>query len=513
LRGTGKTNPGDAETIRYLDVLEAQRLIDFCALRLAPAAAAGALLLAQTNDIVCGALIFATVLLFDSAISRLSYPLHLMPLSRALLVLLAPVAAALVVYSVEPGVQAMSTDALAVSVIGSCLISALGVWVAANLRDVRKVPLAVVGDERFARNLAAELEQIRPAAFNVAGWLGSEPISPAVDSPPWLGDVSDACEVFAKHGIELVVHAPMTEISRPRTADVQEQLAASCLETDARLIWANQFCEDVLGHVPLGATNAAWFRYLMHPRYRAGSVVGKRAFDLVVGTLLAVAAAPLLAVAAIAIHAEGGGPALYRQRRIGQRGREFEMFKLRTMRRDAEREGPQWSGDDDDRVTRVGRFLRRTHIDELPQLLNVLRGEMSLVGPRPERPEWAASLRDEVRFYDRRHLAKPGMTGWAQVRCGYSGSTSGTAFKLCHDLYYLKYRSVPRDLLIMFETIVVLTKKILFVQPAIEPSPLTSAAATVQAATVHTAPVNGFELDVPERRVDDADRVLDADLA
>ena len=496
-------HPGEAETIRFLDVREAQRLIDFGALRLAPAAAAGALILAQTGVPVCAALMFVTLLLFDSAIARLSYPLHLMPVSRALLVLIAPVAAAAVCYSIDTGSEAMGTDPFAVAVVGAWLISALGVWVAANLRDVRKVPIAVVGDEGFTRHLAAELGQIRPSAFEVAGWLGPEPLSPAFRSPPWLGEVSDAGKAFAERGIELVVHAPsIGGTERPRTVDVQEQLAAACLESDARLIWANQFCEEVLGHVPLGATNAAWFRYLMHPRYSAGSPLAKRTFDLAIGSLLAIVAAPILAAAAIAIYVDSGRPILYRQRRTGRRGREFEMLKLRTMHDDAEREGPRWSDEADDRVTRVGRFLRRTHIDELPQLLNVLRGEMSLVGPRPERPEWTVSLRAEVPFYDRRHLAKPGMTGWAQVRCGYAGSMDGTAFKLCHDLYYLKYRSVPRDLLILFETIVVLTRKILFTQPAIEPSPLASVATP-----------SGFELDVAEHRVDEPDRVLDADLA
>ena len=503
MRQQGGPHPSEAETIRYLDVLEAQRLIDFCALRVAPAVAAGALLFAQTNDLASGALMFTTLLLLDSAIARLSYPLHLMPVSRALLVLVAPVAAALVCYSVLNGGGAMGTDALIVAVVGAWLIAALGIWVAANLRDVRKVPLAVVGDAEFAANLATELDQVRPSAFEVSGWIGPEPIDPASDSPPWLGEIPDTGTALAEHGIELVVHAPATDDPRrPRTADVQEYLAAACLETDARLIWANQFCEDVIGHVPLGATNAAWFRYLMHPRYRPGSPFAKRAFDLAIGSLLLIAAAPILAAAAVAIYVDGGPPIFYRQRRIGKRGREFEMFKLRTMRCDAESEGPRWSKDGDERVTRVGRLLRRTHVDELPQLLNVFRGEMSLVGPRPERPEWVVSLRDEVPFYDRRHLAKPGMTGWAQVRCGYAGSMSGTAFKLCHDLYYLKYRSVPRDVLILFETVVVLTKKILFAQSEIEPSPLASVATP-----------SGFGLELSEHRVDDSDRVLDADLA
>jgi len=129
------------------------------------------------------------------------------------------------------------------------------------------------------------------------------------------------------------------------------------------------------------------------------------------------------------------------------------MLKLRTMRVDAEADGrPQWSVGNDDRVTRVGRILRRTHIDELPQLWNVLRGQMTLVGPRPERPELVAEIEARFPHYTRRHLVKPGIAGWAQLRCGYAGSDRGTALKLCHDLYYVKHRSLLGDALILFET-------------------------------------------------------------
>jgi lipopolysaccharide/colanic/teichoic acid biosynthesis glycosyltransferase len=138
---------------------------------------------------------------------------------------------------------------------------------------------------------------------------------------------------------------------------------------------------------------------------------------------------------------------------MGEGGREIKLVKLRTMRPDAEREGARWSGDEDDRVTKVGGLLRRLHIDELPQIWAVLKGEMSLVGPRPERPSIVSELETRFSYYDRRHLVKPGITGWAQVRCGYSGSHIGTAWKLCHDLYYLKRRSILFDLLIMLETL------------------------------------------------------------
>jgi lipopolysaccharide/colanic/teichoic acid biosynthesis glycosyltransferase len=164
-------------------------------------------------------------------------------------------------------------------------------------------------------------------------------------------------------------------------------------------------------------------------------------------------ALPIVAAAAVAIKLHDRGPALYRQRRLGEGGRPFEIIKLRTMRIDAEQGGAaQWSGADDDRVTSVGRFLRRAHIDELPQLWNVLRGQMALVGPRPERPEFAGDLESQIPQYNRRQLVKPGLTGWAQVRCGYAGSEQGTAWKLCHDLFYVKHRSLLGDVLILVQT-------------------------------------------------------------
>jgi lipopolysaccharide/colanic/teichoic acid biosynthesis glycosyltransferase len=160
----------------------------------------------------------------------------------------------------------------------------------------------------------------------------------------------------------------------------------------------------------------------------------------------------VIAVAAIAIRLEDGGPIFYRQRRLGENGHAFEILKLRTMRVDAELSGPQWSGADDDRVTRVGRVLRRSHLDEVPQLWNVLRGEMTIVGPRPERPEIVTDFERRFPHYTRRYLVKPGITGWAQLRCGYAGSELGTAWKLCHDLYYIKRRSVLGDAVILTET-------------------------------------------------------------
>jgi lipopolysaccharide/colanic/teichoic acid biosynthesis glycosyltransferase len=137
--------------------------------------------------------------------------------------------------------------------------------------------------------------------------------------------------------------------------------------------------------------------------------------------------------------------------RIGEKGRPFALYKLRTMRIEADATA-QWAAADDPRITRLGGFLRASHLDELPQLANVLRGEMSLVGPRPEQPEFVDRLERTVPFYQRRHLLRPGITGWAQIRCGYAGSDIGSAWKLCHDLFYAKHRSLGLDLLILCET-------------------------------------------------------------
>jgi lipopolysaccharide/colanic/teichoic acid biosynthesis glycosyltransferase len=166
---------------------------------------------------------------------------------------------------------------------------------------------------------------------------------------------------------------------------------------------------------------------------------------------------PLLPVLVLLIRRDGG-PALFAQVRIGEGGHRFRLHKLRTMRVGSDASA-QWACPDDPRITRIGAWLRRTHLDELPQLVNVLRGEMSLVGPRPEQPEFVDRLEQILPFYQRRHLMRPGITGWAQVRCGYAGSDVGSAWKLCHDLYYAKHRSAGVDLLILGETLATLAFK------------------------------------------------------
>ncbi|NNE41231.1 MAG: sugar transferase [Marinicaulis sp.] len=179
----------------------------------------------------------------------------------------------------------------------------------------------------------------------------------------------------------------------------------------------------------------------------------KRAMDIAVSLALIGFLAPLLLLTAIAIKLDSRGPLLYRQCRVGYRGREFSVYKFRSMTIDAEKNGPQYASKNDARITRVGWFIRKTRIDEIPQTINVLRGEMSFVGPRPERPEFVQELEKEIPHYQKRHLVKPGITGWAQVRYEYAASVEGAREKLKFDLFYIKNFSPLFDIDIIFRTV------------------------------------------------------------
>jgi lipopolysaccharide/colanic/teichoic acid biosynthesis glycosyltransferase len=214
--------------------------------------------------------------------------------------------------------------------------------------------------------------------------------------------------------------------------------------------------------VPAAEITAAWFQCIVDPSYR-GPSAAKRVLDIALALLIGI---PFLLVLAVLgpLIARDGGPVFFWQVRVGEGGRPLRLCKLRTMR--VGTAAATWASPDDPRVTDIGRFLRRTHLDELPQLLHVLRGEMSLVGPRPEQPHIVEQLERDIPFYSSRHLIRPGIAGWAQLRCGYAGSDVGSAWKLCHDLYYLKHRSLAFDLAILGETI-----GTLFVDPHRVPDP------------------------------------------
>ncbi|MEK7265866.1 MAG: exopolysaccharide biosynthesis polyprenyl glycosylphosphotransferase [Pseudomonadota bacterium] len=211
--------------------------------------------------------------------------------------------------------------------------------------------------------------------------------------------------------------------------------------------------KEAAGRIDLAAVNDNDIEKRIRLRAPRPAQWSKRFFDVFAALGLLIFLAPLLLVTALAIGVDSKGPILYRQRRIGFRGEEFEIFKFRSMRTDAEKDGARWAAADDSRVTRVGRFIRRTRIDEIPQAINILRGEMSFVGPRPERPEFVTVLEKEIPHYHERHLVKPGITGWAQVKHEYTASIDGARTKLTYDLFYIKHFSLLLDLLIVLMTV------------------------------------------------------------
>ncbi len=184
----------------------------------------------------------------------------------------------------------------------------------------------------------------------------------------------------------------------------------------------------------------------------AGAAV-KRAADIIFSVALLTFLAPLILATAIAIRLDSAGPIFYRQRRVGRGGAVFNVLKFRSMVTDAEADGPQYAEIGDQRITRVGHFIRRLRIDEIPQTINVLRGEMSFVGPRPERPEFVAMLENEIPHYQSRHLVKPGITGWAQVKYEYAASVAGAREKLRYDLFYISRYTPLMDVAIVFMTV------------------------------------------------------------
>jgi len=215
------------------------------------------------------------------------------------------------------------------------------------------------------------------------------------------------------------------------------------------------FVERQTGQVELQSLYPSWL--VFSEGFSGGSTVqrvAKRGFDVVVSILFLLVTMPLIALTALLIHAEDRGPVFYRQERVGRQGRTFYVLKFRSMRVDAERDGvARWAQVKDPRVTRIGAFIRNVRIDEIPQIINVLRGEMSFVGPRPERPSMVAELREHIPFFDCRHMVKPGITGWAQINYPYGASLHDAREKLKYDMYYIKNYSLFLDFIVILQTV------------------------------------------------------------
>jgi exopolysaccharide biosynthesis polyprenyl glycosylphosphotransferase len=254
---------------------------------------------------------------------------------------------------------------------------------------------------------------------------------------------------FRRRGTIVVTSEALDD---PHMADLLAGLSLS----GVRVVRPHEFYERIMRRASLDDVDESWFLFNRPLRARRTYAAIKRVTDIVAGLIGSLLVCLIVPIIALLISLDDGGPVFFRQERIGRGRRPFLIWKFRTMREDAELDGPAWAVPNDARVTRIGRLLRRTRLDELPQFFNVLKGDMALVGPRPERPEFVRILERAVPFYQRRHLMRPGITGWATVRFGYGDSITDKWRSHEYDLYYLKHRSPLLDLEILARTMVVM---------------------------------------------------------
>ena len=313
-----------------------------------------------------------------------------------------------------------------------------------------KENVLIVGTGPLARTVAQQILAQHDFAYRIAGFVDDEPsVSP--NDPMVLGSTADLPSLVAKHHVDRIVVSLTDRRGKLPTAQLLHAKMSGVRVEDAATTY-----ERLTGKIFTDGIKPSWLIFSDGFARSQVTRVVKRAFDLVGAFVGIVLAAPLMFLTAIAVRLDSPGPVLYRQDRVGENGRIFTLSKFRSMRADAESGTPIWAKDKDDRVTRVGRFIRLTRLDELPQLWNVLRGDMSFVGPRPERPFFVERLAAAIPFYLERHAVKPGVTGWAQVKYRYGSSIEDATEKLRYDLYYIKHLSIVFDLTILIDTVKVI---------------------------------------------------------
>ena len=392
------------------------------------------------------------------------YDLTLMHSSRELIVrLLQAVGAASIVlaalYFTMPSL--MIGDGIFVSALFVFVVGILGWRLLFNqLTGSLKLQerILVVGTGETARKVVRQILNQREFAYRVIGFIDDDPsrIGERIVNPGIVGTPADMADLIERHQIDRIIvglsdrrgKLPVEELLRAKMAGIRVEDATTTYER-------------VTGKILIDDLRPSWLIFSDGFRVSRMTRWLKRSIDLTLSLILGVLSFPLMVLTAIAIALESGLPVLYCQERVGENGKAFTLCKFRSMRTDAEKDGtPIWARDKDERVTRVGRFIRTTRLDELPQIWNVLRGDMSFVGPRPERPFFVAELAKAIPFYQQRLVVKPGLTGWAQVKYRYGSSLDDAMEKLRYDLYYIKHLSVVFDLTIVFDTVkVVLFRK------------------------------------------------------
>jgi sugar transferase (PEP-CTERM system associated) len=311
--------------------------------------------------------------------------------------------------------------------------------------------ILIVGSGEMAVETAREALERRDAGYRIIGFTDNDPelLGKSLINPRVIGLTNNLMEIVKRENVDRIVVA----MGERRGQFPVEQLLQLSLSGDVFIEECASFYERVTGRVHLKMMRPSFMIFSGRGRQAKLNSFFRVAMHRGVAFIGAILSLPIAIVTAILIKLESGGPVLYRQERVGKNGRTFTLMKFRSMRVDAEKNGPVWAQDGDDRTTRVGRIIRRIRVDEIPQFWNILRGDMNFVGPRPERPHFIKQLAEEIPYYEQRHLIAPGLTGWAQIKYPYGASIEDARQKLQYDLYYIKNQNLLLDAAILFETV------------------------------------------------------------
>lgn len=311
--------------------------------------------------------------------------------------------------------------------------------------------ILIVGSGQAAMDTAEAVWKRRDAGYRIVGFVGEDEDSLKLTLPraKFFGTTDELEQIVKKEKIDHIIIA----VRERRGSFPTELLLQMSLAGDVSIEECTSFYERITGQVHLDMLRPSWLIFAGRGRDTRLKTVFREVIHRTLAIIGLICSLPIALITALLIKLESKGDVFYKQERVGKNGRSFEVLKFRSMRTDAEADGkPVWATGNDDRTTRVGRIIRKIRVDEIPQFWNIIKGEMSFVGPRPERPHFVSQLAEEIPFYEHRHLTAPGLTGWAQIKYPYGASVEDARQKLQFDLYYIKNQTLALDLLIVFET-------------------------------------------------------------
>ncbi|WP_167505894.1 TIGR03013 family XrtA/PEP-CTERM system glycosyltransferase [Desulfosediminicola flagellatus] len=308
--------------------------------------------------------------------------------------------------------------------------------------------IVVIGDGRLANEISMEIEGRQDSVYRIRAFIGSKELPYNPNKAPVLESIGDVSKIFPEEQISRIIVAP-----DDRRGATPVRTLLNCKMRGVIIEQGVTFYERMTGKILVERVDPSWIIFSDGFTLSRFKYMLKRVLDIFSAGFLLILSLPIMVLSAIIIKLESKGPVFYLQERVGENSAVFKVIKFRSMGQDAEKNGAVWAKENDDRVTRFGGFIRKVRIDEIPQLWNVLKGEMSLVGPRPERQVFVEELVKEIPYYHIRHGVKPGVTGWAQVCYPYGASKEDALRKLEYDLYYIKHISIALDLLVIFQTV------------------------------------------------------------